>query len=119
MNHRHLFQAAEARHIKVKEGVRICEGLYKSQKLIRITMEMVDNRIGDISISGDFFTEPYIGIIERLEKSLVGVLVDKEALKQRIQTCFTNLGVQVTGVTVDDFTKAILVAKEGDTNEIA
>ncbi|NIO38163.1 hypothetical protein GTO27_10755, partial [Candidatus Bathyarchaeota archaeon] len=49
MSHRRLFQAAKTRRIKVKEGVHICEGLYKAQKLIRITMEMADDRIGDIS----------------------------------------------------------------------
>ncbi len=118
MSHRRLFQAAKTRRIKVKEGVHICEGLYKAQKLIRITMEMADDRIGDISISGDFFTEPYTGIMEKLEQSLVGVPLDKGKLQQRIQTCLDKLGVTVIGATVDDFAKAILVAKEGDMNKI-
>ncbi len=114
LSHERLFQAAGApvRQIKVKEGVRICEGIYKAQKMVRITMEIIDDRIGDISISGDFFTEPHTGMIEKLEQSLVGVLLDKEALREKILTCFNDFGLKVVGVNVDDFVHAILTAKE-------
>ena len=111
MSHKRLLQDARARQVKVKEGVRICEGVYKARKLIRVTMETVEDRIGDISISGDFFTEPHIGAIEKLEQSLVGVSLDKVALRERILMCFDSLGLSVVGGGVDDFVEAILVAK--------
>ena len=111
LSHERLFQAVEARQIKVKEGVRICESVYKAQKLIRVTMEIVNDRIGDISISGDFFTEPNIGIIERLEQSLIGVSLDREALQDKILMSFNGGRLGVTGASVDDFIQAILAAK--------
>jgi lipoate-protein ligase A len=112
MSHQHLFQSAKIRHLKVKEGVNIYEGAYKAQKLIRITMEIVDDHINDISISGDFFTQPYTGVLEKLEHSLVEVPLEKKVLQERIQQSFNKLGLKVTGATVDDFVNAILVIKE-------
>ncbi|MBS7622257.1 lipoate--protein ligase family protein [Candidatus Bathyarchaeota archaeon] len=106
-----LLQAARTRQVKVKEGVCIYEGVYKAQKLIRITMETVKDRIADISISGDFFTEPHTGVMERLEQSLIGASLDDQALRERILTCFDSLGLRVTGATADDFIQAILVTK--------
>jgi lipoate-protein ligase A len=112
MSHENLFQTARSRKIKVKEGVNICEGVYKAKKLIRITMETVDNQINEISISGDFFTDPHIGAIEELERSLVGVSLNKEELQQRILTGFNDLRLKVAGMTVDDLVVAILMAKD-------
>ena len=107
-DHEQLFDAAKSRQVKVKEGVSVCEGVYKAQKLIRITMETANNRINDISISGDFFTDPYIGGIEKLERLLVGVSLDKQKLRDRITSSFDSLGLKTTGMTADDLVQAIL-----------
>ena len=112
MSHENLFQTARSRKIKVKEGVNICEGVYKAKKLIRITMETVENQINEISISGDFFTDPHIGVIEKLEQSLIGVPLNKEDLQQRIIIEFNNLGLTVAGMTADDLVSAILTTKD-------
>ena len=112
MSHENLFQASRSRKIKVKEGVNICEGVYKAKKLIRITMETVDDHINEISISGDFFTDPHIGAIEKLERSINGASLNKEDLQQRILVEFNNLGLTVTGMTIDDLVAAILTAKD-------
>jgi lipoate-protein ligase A len=112
MSHENLFQTARSRKIKVKEGVNICEGVYKAKKLIRITMETVENQISEISISGDFFTDPHIGSIEKLEQSLIGVPLNKEDLQQRIIIEFNNLGLTVAGMTADDLVFAILTTKD-------
>ncbi|WP_455367840.1 lipoate--protein ligase [[Eubacterium] cellulosolvens] len=111
MAHKRLLQTTN-RHIKIREGVSIYEGAYKSQKLIRITMEIVEDRITDISISGDFFTEPYIGAIEKLEQSLFGVTLDKGALTEKLQKSFRTLDLKIFGANIDDFANAILTAKE-------
>jgi lipoate-protein ligase A len=112
MSHENLFQTARSRKIKVKEGVNICEGVYKAKKLIRITMETVDDHISEISISGDFFTDPHIGAIEKLERSIIGASLNKEDLRQRILAGFNNLRLTVTGMTIDDLVGAILTAKD-------
>lgn len=112
MSHETLFQASNSRKIKVKEGVNICEGVYKAKKLIRITMETVDDHINEISISGDFFTDPHIGAIEKLERSIIGAPLNKKDLQQRIFAEFNNLGLTVTGMTIDDLVAAILTAKD-------
>ena len=107
-DHEQLFDAAKSRQVKVKEGVSVCEGVYKAQKLIRITMETANNRISDISISGDFFTDPYIGGIEKLERLMVGAWLDKQKLRDRITSSFDSLGLKTTGMTADDLVQAIL-----------
>jgi lipoate-protein ligase A len=112
MSHEALFQTARSRKIKVKEGVNICEGVYKAKKLIRITMETVDDHINEISISGDFFTDPHIGAIEKLERSINGASLNKEDLQQRILAGFNNIGLTVTGMTIDDLVTAILTVKD-------
>jgi lipoate-protein ligase A len=112
MSHENLFQSARSRKIKVKEGVNICEGVYKAKKLVRITMETVDDHISEISISGDFFTDPHIGAIEKLERSIVGSSLNKEDLRKRILAGFNNLELKVTGMNVDDLVGAILIAKD-------
>ena len=62
--------------------------------------------------AGDFFTEPNIGIIERLEQSLVGVPLDRKALRDKILRSFNGPRLGVIGASVDDFIQAILTTKE-------
>jgi lipoate-protein ligase A len=114
MSHERLLQA---RQVKVKEGVRICESVYKAQKLIRIVMENVNDRVGEISISGDFFTEPHMRIIEELEESLVGAPLESVALHDRIETWISTVKPRIIGAKVDDFVQAILNAKETNPKE--
>jgi lipoate-protein ligase A len=112
MSHENLFQAAKTRKIKVKEGVNICEGVYKANKLIRITMETVDDHISEISISGDFFTDPYIGAIENLERKIIGTSLNKEDLREKIIVGLNDLDLKIAGMNVDDLVNAILIAKD-------
>ena len=77
-------------------------------------METANNRINDISISGDFFTDPYIGGIEKLERLLVGASLDKEELRKRITSSFDSLGLKTMGMTADDLVQAILTTKQAE-----
>ncbi|MEM2905279.1 MAG: lipoate--protein ligase [Candidatus Bathyarchaeia archaeon] len=110
LDHERLYAQA-SRGVKVKEGIMICEAAYKAGKLVRVTMEVVDEKISEVAISGDFFTQPYIGAISMLEKGLVGTPVEEEALKSRIREVSDRIGLRVLGVTQQDLVQAILEAK--------
>jgi lipoate-protein ligase A len=102
----------EGRGTKVREGVSVLESVYKAGKMVRVTLVSHDNRIEGISISGDFFTQPFIGAVDRLEEALVGVEIDETALKGAVSKAINDSGMRVLGANPDDFVAAILKAKE-------
>ncbi len=102
----------EGRGTKVREGVSVLESVYKAGKMVRVTLVSHDNRIEGISISGDFFTKPFIGAVDRLEKALIGVEIEEPTLKAAISKAINDSGMRVLGATPDDFVAAIIKAKE-------
>lgn len=96
---------------KVIGGLVVSEAVHKAGKLIRIFLVAKDDHIENISISGDFFTQPYFGAIEKLEKSLKGVKLEKQSISERIKYSFESIGLIVFGAQQEDFTNAILKAK--------
>ena len=101
----------EAVGTKVRGGLVVSESIHKAGKLIRILLVSNEESIENISISGDFFTQPYTGAVEKLEESLVGVELTKDALSVRIKEVYETIGLMVFGASQDDFVKAILKAK--------
>ena len=100
-----------SRSTKVKEGVYVYEADHKAGKLIRVTMVVVNDKIDGISISGDFFTRPYIGAVSRLEEGLKGLLLEEEALKTQIGKLFDETGLSMFGANQEELVTAILKAK--------
>ena len=84
--------------------------VYKSQKLIRITLEYdeTENTINWITIVGDFFLYPEEAL-EILEAGLIGIRLDRETLKQEIDNCLKNS--EVYGFDSKSLTEAILGCK--------
>ncbi|WP_455276984.1 lipoate protein ligase C-terminal domain-containing protein [[Eubacterium] cellulosolvens] len=78
-------------------------------KLIRISFLLDDNKISDMKITGDFFLYPEEGI-EELERRLNGIEAKPKKI-QEIIVGFFNEGFVIIGAKPDDFTKAILIAK--------
>ena len=101
----------EASGTKVRGGLVVSESIHKAGKLIRILLVSNEESIENISISGDFFTQPYTGAVEKLEESLVGAELNKEALAERIKESFEKIGLMVFGAAQEDFVEAILKAK--------
>ena len=101
----------EASGTKVRGGLVVSESLHKAGKLIRILLVSNEESIENISISGDFFTQPYTGAVEKLEELLVGAELNKEALTKRIKESFEKIGLMVFGASQEDFVEAILKAK--------
>jgi hypothetical protein len=108
---RHLV-SDDGRGTRVKEGVTVLESIYKAGKLVRVTVVLVEGNISGISISGDFFTQPFIGAVEKLEAALIGVELEDAPLRTAVSGFFGDSGVRMMGVTPDDLVVAILKAKE-------
>jgi lipoate-protein ligase A len=110
--HPQLFSQIDTKGTKIRSGVTLCEATYKAEKLIRITMEIHENKVSEISISGDFFTQPYLGIISYIENKLKGVTLDEEELTNTFREAFNEQNLKVYGAKANDFVKAILMARE-------
>jgi len=94
--------------VKVKEGVELFFGLHKAKGgLIRTAEEILENRIEEISISGDFTffpKEELSGLEESLEKTSLA----EEDLLERVEAFYEKRGIQSPGVGSQDITRAIL-----------
>ena len=84
--------------------------VYKSQKLIRIALEYNEreNIINSITISGDFFLYPE-DALEALEAQLIGTKLERDTLKQDIDTYLKNS--EAYGFDSISLTEAILGCK--------
>jgi hypothetical protein len=79
--------------------------------MIRILLVSNEDVIHDISISGDFFTQPYTGAIEQLEEKLKGAKLEKDVLSARVKEAYESIGLMVFGAQQEDFVEAILKAR--------
>jgi hypothetical protein len=107
-----LVNRGRAKTTKVRGGIIVSEATHKAGKLIRATVVLEENVISGLSISGDFFTQPYYGAISGLEKALIGIPLEEEALRSAIKKTFDNLGIVVYGASPEDFLTTILKTKD-------
>jgi lipoate-protein ligase A len=77
--------------------------------LIRVTARLRDDRIDDLTFSGDFTVLPALALAG-LEQSLRGLSARRDSLMSRLQEVYTDMGIQSPGVTPEDFTAAVLAA---------
>jgi hypothetical protein len=89
----------------------VSEAMHKAGKLVRVTVVSEEDLISGISISGDFFTQPYVGAVSGLEDALVGVPIEESALRSRVNEAFERLGLMVFGAGPEDFVTAVLKTK--------
>jgi lipoate---protein ligase len=93
------------RDVKIRDGVRIVHKAYKAPGgLIRADVEVMDGRLGEVVLSGDFFCFPQ-GAVRRLQKILEGrpVLEVGKALEE-----FYGVGdVETPGITVQDWMQVL------------
>jgi lipoate-protein ligase A len=101
----------QAEGTKVHGGLMVSESVHKAGKIVRILLVSREDKVQDINISGDFFTQPYVGAIEKLEESLKGVKLEREALSLRIKEAYRSIALRVFGAQPEDFVEAILKAK--------
>lgn len=94
--------------MKAKNGILRGEIKVKNGKLLKCKIELEDNLIKNIKITGDFFMYPEEKI-EELEKMLKGIAFNKEGLDKKISKFFEN--VEIIGASKEDFVKVILEAR--------
>ncbi|NVM55557.1 MAG: hypothetical protein HWN66_17755 [Candidatus Helarchaeota archaeon] len=98
------------RTIKIADGVFVSESVFKSVGgLIRVTMEIVDKKINDILISGDFEFFPKEKLAD-LESQLVDLELDEDILTKTVEQFYKDYEVQAPGTEPRDFVKTILQA---------
>ncbi|TFF95450.1 hypothetical protein EU546_03255 [Candidatus Thorarchaeota archaeon] len=77
--------------------------------LIRVTAEVVEGKIEEIVVSGDFFMIPSKGI-ELVEWAITGAKAEREEILNRITEVYADRSLQSPGVTPEDITKAVILA---------
>lgn len=83
---------------------------FKAPKgVIKVELELADDAISQVSISGDFFMYPE-DALERLEQALVGVKAEMESLLAAVQRFYSSTGVQTPMVEPEHWVEAILRA---------
>lgn len=87
---------------------------FKAPKgVIKVDLELEDDKISGISITGDFFMYPE-DALEKLESSLVGVRADRKTLLTKVEEFYGSAEVQTPMVEPDHWVEAIMRAVEGD-----
>jgi len=97
------------RTVKIKGNVKVVEADHKAKKMIRITMEIANETIKDILISGDFFMIPE-DASHKLESALIGTSLDRNELLRKIQNFYDQTSIETSGVDPIDFVDVIMKA---------
>lgn len=86
---------------------------FKAPKgLIKVEVELANDKISRISISGDFFMYPEEAL-ERLEKTLVGVKAGRKSLLAAVHRFYSSTSVRTPMVEPEHWVEAILRAAGG------
>ncbi len=101
------------RSIKIAHDTYLGRSDRKSGKLLRVTLRSRAGKVDEVEISGDFFTQPFVGHLDELEAALVGCPLDAAALEDVIGRWETARRVALLGVSRGDIVAAILDAGPG------
>ena len=91
--------------------------IYKSTKLIKISLEYTDSKIiSSIRITGDFFLYPE-ETLDQIEASLIGTKMDRNSIKETIEECLSHS--EAYGFDSESLTEAIMgcLNSDGDGNK--
>ena len=98
--------------IKIKEGIDILYGLYKSRGGLIRTAEEIENKktLKEIVMSGDFNLFPKKGLQE-IERILRNKAFDHHIIEQTIERTYEKYRIESPGVEPGDIAKTIIEAK--------
>jgi len=83
---------------------------FKAPKgVIKVELELKDDTISHISLSGDFFMYPE-DALERLEHALVGVKAERESLLAAVQIFYSSTGARTPMMVPEHWVEVILRA---------
>ena len=81
----------------------------KGGKLIRVKLTVKGNTIENVKITGDFFLHPE-ELIDELEKTLQGHMLNGEELTNLMQALLRKRGATLLGASPGDFARCIMMA---------
>jgi len=86
---------------------------FKAPKgVIKVELELSGDVISLISLSGDFFMYPE-DALEELERTLMGVRIDRGSLLEAVRRFYDSMGVRTPMVEPEHWVEAILRAAGG------
>lgn len=95
--------------VRIRSGVEFIIGMHKAPGgLIRTASEIHEQRIADVTISGDFTLLPLEGL-PRIEVGLVGAERTRGEVGNRIERVISDEGLQLPGVSVEDMLLALKI----------
>ncbi len=93
--------------VKIREGVELHYGIHKAPGgLIRTVQEVQEERIRDITISGDFTFYPKEGL-DGLERHLIAAQRDSKEVLERVEEFYDTHEVDSPGVEAEDYVRAM------------
>ncbi len=96
--------------MKIHEGVRVGEGAHKAPGgLIRCIATVRDERLDDVSFSGDFTALP-ASVPNDIDAVLVGCELREDALLARVIDYYDRVSPEIPGVGPNDWVAAVLQA---------
>jgi len=109
LNDEWLFQKGKkwtkGRDIKIRQGTNLRHKVHKAPGgLIRADIEVIEGRLGRVSLSGDFFCYPAEGI-DWLESGLSGRGLDE--LETFLDYFYKEKGIETPGITIEDWLKVL------------
>lgn len=109
-----LFQKGGLRQtgaVKIHADVYLVEVAHKTPGgLIRATARLHQERIDDLTLSGDFTMLPAFAV-GALEQALRGLTLESEPIRARVAEFYRRLAVQSPGVTVEDWVTVVMALK--------
>ena len=91
------------------------ESSYKASKgLIRVKIQLDNDKIKSITISGDLFMYPE-DELWNLEDTLVGTRAKRETILSKIKQFYEKRNILTPGVNPEDFTEAVMRSIESFT----
>ncbi|MFX1369290.1 MAG: lipoate protein ligase C-terminal domain-containing protein [Promethearchaeota archaeon] len=102
----------DARTVRISATTTIGTANYKAAGgLMRSTVEMEDEKIHEVVLSGDFFMLP-VDAISNLEKELIGVRIENGELLERIKQAYKKHNIESPGVTPEDIETVVRMSQE-------
>ncbi|BBD71994.1 ligase [Sulfodiicoccus acidiphilus] len=88
------------RCVKISSAAVLCHVDHKGRKLVRLTARIVDGKLDEVSISGDFFVMSPQGFLDSLEDSLRGV--DVKDVSKAVSDAFSKYSPKAFGLEEAD-----------------
>ncbi len=102
--------------VKIHQDVRVVDGVVKAPGgLVRVTARLLDDRVDDVTFSGDFTMLPADGVTA-IEEALRGSSVAEADLAHRVEAVYRERDLESPGLAAADF--AQVLAQAADTGPV-